>query len=79
VQLPEIAVIQKPAHQACRDLACTLPVELVPGHGLEPPIGTNQRSLETSMEKAGGLVPGTACSTDSTGAQSPNVKASHAY
>jgi hypothetical protein len=55
VQLPKIAVIEKPADHVRRDLARALRVKLVPGHELESSIGAGQRSLETSMEKAARL------------------------
>jgi hypothetical protein len=55
VQLPEIAAIQAAAQHVRRNLACALRSKLVPGHEFKIAIGTSQRNLETSMEKAGGL------------------------
>jgi hypothetical protein len=52
VQLPEIAVIEKPADHVRRDHLCTERVELVSGRELKTAIGASKRSLETSMEKA---------------------------
>jgi hypothetical protein len=37
------------------EIACALLVELVPGHEFKITVGAGQRSLETSVEKAGGL------------------------
>jgi hypothetical protein len=55
VQLPEIAAIQAAAQHVRRYLACALRIKLVPGHEFKIEIGTSQRNLETSMEKAGGV------------------------
>jgi hypothetical protein len=52
VELPEIAVIQEAAHRVRGDVPCAVLVELVPGRKFKTAIST---SLETSMEKAGGL------------------------
>jgi hypothetical protein len=50
VQLPEIAVIEKPADHVRRDQLCADRIKLVPGRKLKLSIGTGQGSLETSME-----------------------------
>jgi hypothetical protein len=55
VQLPKIALVEKPTDHVRRDLACALQIKLVPGRELKPSIGACQRSLETSMEKAVGI------------------------
>jgi hypothetical protein len=55
VQLPEIAVIEKPADHVRRDLARAIRVKLVPRRKLETAISAGQRSFETRMEKAVGL------------------------
>jgi hypothetical protein len=55
MQIPEIAVIEKPADHVRWDLACALRIKLVPGRELKPSISTRQRSHKASMEKAVGL------------------------
>jgi hypothetical protein len=55
VELLEIAAIQAAAQHVLRDLLGALRVKLVPGHEFKIAIGTSQRSLEASMQKAGGL------------------------
>jgi hypothetical protein len=56
VKPPKIAVIDKRADHVLRDLACALLIKPVPGRELKTAIGASQRSLETSMEKAVGVV-----------------------
>jgi hypothetical protein len=55
VQLPEIAVIEKPADHFRRDLARALWIKLMSGRKLKLSIGTGQRSLQASMQEAVGL------------------------
>jgi hypothetical protein len=56
VQLPQIAVIEKPANHVRRDLARALRVKSMCGRKLKPSIGAGQCSLETSMDpNVGGL------------------------
>ena len=51
LQLPEIAMIEKPADHVRRDLRGADRVKLMPGHEFESSIGTRQRSFETRVEK----------------------------
>jgi hypothetical protein len=55
VQLPEIAIIEKPADHVRRDPLGADQVKLASGRELKIPIGASQRSLKTSMEKVAGL------------------------
>jgi hypothetical protein len=49
VQLPEIAVIEKPAGHVRRDVACALLLKRVPKRELKTAIGASRRSLSPSI------------------------------